>query len=133
MNTSRKIQSAIRARVNSQVLTVILFGLAVIAVAIVFILGGEDPVSDEGVLTGSQQEGTRDSISDIIESEDFDQLKIVKAKGKVTSYEYQKGFSGKQDERELAEGHDPFCGGLRCRQAALQGHHYRRAPWATTV
>lgn len=47
-------------------------------------------------------------LLDIIESEDFDQLKIVKAKGRVTSYEYQKGFSGKQDDRALAEGHNNY-------------------------
>ena len=49
----------------------------------------------------------RDLI-DIINSEDFDHMKIIKNKGRVNLCEYQKSYSGKQDEQALTEGYDNY-------------------------
>lgn len=47
-------------------------------------------------------------ICDLIDSEDFDSLKIVKTGNAVRGFEHQKTFSGKIPESEITEGHDEY-------------------------
>lgn len=47
-------------------------------------------------------------ICDLIDSEDFDALKIVKDKGEMSGFEYAKSFSGKIPENELTEGYNDY-------------------------
>ncbi len=47
-------------------------------------------------------------ICDLIDSEDFDFLRIVKDKGEMVGFEYQKSFSGKISEGELTDGYNNY-------------------------
>ncbi|MEI8124594.1 MAG: MerR family transcriptional regulator [Parachlamydiaceae bacterium] len=47
-------------------------------------------------------------ICDLIDSEDFDFMKIVKNENTMTGFEYQKTFSGKIPEKELTDGYSNY-------------------------
>ncbi|MFN0065317.1 MAG: MerR family transcriptional regulator [Chlamydiales bacterium] len=57
-------------------------------------------------------------ICDLIDTEDFDFLKIVKDKGEMAGFEYQKSFSGKISEKELTDGYNNY----EIKKKVVDGH-----------
>jgi hypothetical protein len=57
-------------------------------------------------------------ICDLMDSEDFDVLKIVKNGNRVTGFEYQKTFSGKVPEQELTDSYSNY----EIRKKVVDGH-----------
>ena len=57
-------------------------------------------------------------ICDLIDSEDFDVLKIVKDKNEMSGFEYTKSFSGKTPENELTEGYNDY----EIKKKVVDGH-----------
>lgn len=57
-------------------------------------------------------------ICDLIDSEDFDALKIIKDKNEMSGFEYTKSFSGKIPENELTEGYNDY----EIKKKVVDGH-----------
>lgn len=57
-------------------------------------------------------------ICDLIDSEDFDALKIIKDKNEMSGFEYTKSFSGKTSENELTEGYNDY----EIKKKVVDGH-----------